>query len=151
MTTTQHQPVRVGHDDLNEDRFHRFGLIHWWDQRAIAAAKVLVVGAGALGNEILKNLALLGFRKTLVVDLDHIEHSNLSRSILYRAADVGRSKAQVAAEATTAIYDDAVVHPLDANILYDVGLGVFDWADIIIAGLDNREARDSRRQPFEVP
>ena len=141
MTTTQHQPVRVGHDDLNEDRFHRFGLIHWWDQRAIAAAKVLVVGAGALGNEILKNLALLGFRKTLVVDLDHIEHSNLSRSILYRAADVGRSKAQVAAEATTAIYDDAVVHPLDANILYDVGLGVFDWADIIIAGLDNREAR----------
>ena len=141
MTTTQHQPVRVGHDDLNEDRFHRFGLIHWWDQRAIAAAKVLVVGAGALGNEILKNLALLGFRKTLVVDLDHIEHSNLSRSILYRAADVGRSKAQVAAEATTAIYDDAIVHPLEANILYDVGLGVFDWADIIIAGLDNREAR----------
>ena len=141
MTPTQHQPLRVGHDDLNEDRFHRFGLIHWWDQRAIAAAKVLVVGAGALGNEILKNLALLGFRKTLVVDFDHIEHSNLSRSILYRPADVGRSKAKVAAEATTAIYDDAIVHPLEANILYDVGLGVLDWADIIIAGLDNREAR----------
>ena len=50
MTTAQHQPVRVGHDDLNEDRFHRFGLIHWWDQQAIAACKVLVVGAGALGN-----------------------------------------------------------------------------------------------------
>ena len=141
MTTTQHQPVLVSRGELEEDRFHRFGLIHWWDQGTIAATKVLLVGAGALGNEILKNLALLGFRKILVVDLDRIEPSNLSRSILYRPADVGRPKAQVAAEAAKHIYDDAVVHALDANILYDVGLGVFDWADVIIAGLDNREAR----------
>ena len=141
MTTTQHHPVRVGQDELEEDRFHRFGLIHWWDQSAIGATKVLVVGAGALGNEILKNLALLGFREILVVDLDRIEPSNLSRSILYRPTDVGRSKARVAAEAAGRIYDDAVVHALDANILYDVGLGVFDWADVVIAGLDNREAR----------
>ena len=141
MTTTQHHPVRVGPDELEEDRFHRFGLIDWWDQSVIAATKVLAVGAGALGNEILKNLALLGFREILVVDFDRIEPSNLSRSILYRPADVGRSKAQVAAEAAGRIYDDAVVHALDANILYDVGLGVFDWADVVIAGLDNREAR----------
>jgi len=141
MTAAPRDPVHVSQDELEEDRFHRFGLIQWWDQATIAATKVLLVGAGALGNEILKNLALLGFRKILVIDLDHIEHSNLARSILYRPADVGRPKARVAADAAMRIYEDAVVHALDANILYDVGLGVFDWADVTIAGLDNREAR----------
>ena len=43
-----------------QDRFARFRLINWWDQARLREAKVLVVGAGALGNEILKNLALLG-------------------------------------------------------------------------------------------
>jgi adenylyltransferase/sulfurtransferase len=141
--TVQMQPgaVRIAPADLEEDRFARFGLIQWWDQAKIAAAKVLVVGAGALGNEILKNLALLGFRKILVVDLDRIEHSNLSRSVLYRASDVGRSKAETAARATVGIYSEITAHAIDANILHDVGLGVFDWADLIFAGLDNREAR----------
>ena len=41
-----------------DGRFSRFGLIGWWDQERLAQAKVLVIGAGALGNEILKNLAL---------------------------------------------------------------------------------------------
>jgi molybdopterin/thiamine biosynthesis adenylyltransferase len=124
-----------------EDRFERFRLIGWWDQRRISAAKVLVVGAGALGNEILKNLALLGFENLVVVDLDAIELSNLSRTVLYRADDIGKPKAAVAAEAVRRILPSARVQPLDANILQDVGLGLFGWANIVIAGLDNREAR----------
>lgn len=104
-------------------------------------AKVLVVGAGALGNEILKNLALLGFKLVVVVDLDRIEVSNLSRSVLYRSNDVGKTKAETAAEAYVNLYPDADVKFLSANILTDVGLGLFGWADIILAGLDNREAR----------
>ncbi|MDQ3441704.1 MAG: ThiF family adenylyltransferase, partial [Planctomycetota bacterium] len=83
-------------DEQQDGRFDRFKLIGWWDQRKLAAAKVLVVGAGALGNEIVKNLALLGIGNILIADKDRIEHSNLSRSVLYRAADAGMPKAVVA-------------------------------------------------------
>jgi adenylyltransferase/sulfurtransferase len=116
-------------------------LIPWWDQARIAACRVLVIGAGALGNEILKNLALLGFRHVVIVDLDHIEESNLSRTVLYRAEDVGQQKAVVAARAYRALAEDALVQPIAADVLHDCGLGIFDWANVILAGLDNREAR----------
>lgn len=124
-----------------EDRFSRFRLIGWWDQEKIRAAHVLVIGAGALGNEILKNLALLGFANIVVVDLDSIEASNLSRSILYRAADVGRRKADVAAEAVRNIFPEAQVHAITGDVVHGLGLGLFGWADLVLAGLDNREAR----------
>jgi adenylyltransferase/sulfurtransferase len=125
----------------NEDRFSRFRLIGWWDQEKLRSARVLVIGAGALGNEILKNLALLGFANIVVVDLDSIEASNLSRSILFRAADVGRRKADVAADAVRNILPEAHVHPITANVVHGLGLGLFAWADVVLAGLDNREAR----------
>src|SRR5882757_6124884 len=124
-----------------EDRFHRFKLIGWWDQQKLSAAKVLVIGAGALGNEIIKNLALLGVGNVLVVDLDTVENSNLSRSVLYRAKDNGTPKAVAAARAAREIYPDQRIHALVANAVYDLGMGVYRWADVVIGGLDNREAR----------
>jgi molybdopterin/thiamine biosynthesis adenylyltransferase len=126
---------------VNEDRFSRFRLIGWWDQEKLRSAHVLVIGAGALGNEILKNLALLGFANIVVVDLDSIESSNLSRSILYRASDVGRRKADVAVDAVRNIFPEARVHPITTNVVHGLGLGLFAWADVVLAGLDNREAR----------
>jgi molybdopterin/thiamine biosynthesis adenylyltransferase len=125
----------------NDDRFSRFRLIGWWDQEKLRSARVLVIGAGALGNEILKNLALLGFANIVIVDLDSIEASNLSRSILYRASDVGRRKADVAADAYRNIFPEAHVHSITGNVVHGLGLGLFAWADIVLAGLDNREAR----------
>jgi molybdopterin/thiamine biosynthesis adenylyltransferase len=133
--------VTIQSADLHEDRFSRLRLIPWWDQAKIAACKVLVIGAGALGNEMLKNLALLGFQKIVVVDLDRIEESNLSRAILYRTEDVGQYKADAAARAFEKIAPGTVVQPLVANVLRDCGLGLFAWSDVILAGLDNREAR----------
>ena len=137
-------PLRISAGDAalgEEDRFHRFGLIRWWDQTKLSAAKVLVVGAGALGNEIVKNLALLGVGNVLIADMDRIENSNLSRSILYRASDTGEFKANVAARVARDIYPEIRTHSFVGNVVYDLGLGAFHWADIILGGLDNREAR----------
>jgi molybdopterin/thiamine biosynthesis adenylyltransferase len=125
----------------DDDRFDRLRRIEWWDQERLSRARVLVVGAGALGNEIVKNLALLGIGHILIADFDAIEYSNLSRSILFRQADTGRPKARVAAEAAKAIYPDAHVGWFHGDVIYELGLGVFRWANVIIAGLDSREAR----------
>jgi molybdopterin/thiamine biosynthesis adenylyltransferase len=138
------KPLHISLNDMaaeKEDRFHRFKLISWWDQERLRNAKVLVIGAGALGNELLKNLALLGVGNVLVADMDRIENSNLSRSVLYRAKDNGELKATAAARAAKEIYPDLNVQAFNGNIVYDLGLGVFRWADIVLGGLDNREAR----------
>ncbi|MEQ9067586.1 MAG: ThiF family adenylyltransferase, partial [Gimesia chilikensis] len=127
--------------DQPDDRFSRFQLIGWWDQQKLSDSKALVIGAGAIGNELIKNLALLGVGHLFVADLDDIENSNLSRSVLYRAADCGHSKAEVAAERARTIYPDMQTNFFHGNIVYDLGLGVYRWADVILGGLDNREAR----------
>jgi len=140
----EQETIRVSQKDVTpvvEDRFNRFSLIGWWDQKRIRESKVLVIGAGALGNEIIKNLALLGFGNVLIADLDLIEDSNLSRSVLYRGKDNGQPKAEVAARSAIDIYPDIHVQPFHGNIIYDLGLGAYNWADVVIAGLDNREAR----------
>ena len=124
-----------------ESRFDRFRLIGWWDQSRLARARVLVVGAGALGNEVVKNLALLGVGNLLVADMDRVEDSNLSRSVLYRQADNGQFKATAAVRAARDIYPDIKAHAFIGNVVHDLGLGAFRWADIVIGGLDNREAR----------
>lgn len=126
---------------LHEDRSSRLRLIPWWNQTKIQEARVLVIGAGALGNETLKNLALLGFQNVVVVDCDRIEESNLSRAVLFRDEDVGELKADAAARSFLRLSAGAVVRPLVANVIHQVGLGVFEWSDLILAGLDNREAR----------
>ena len=124
-----------------DERFDRFKLIGWWDQQRLASARVLVIGAGALGNEIIKNLALLGIGNVVIADKDTIENSNLSRSVLYRAGDIGKPKCGVAASAAALIYPDIKATALHGDVIHDLGAGVYRWADVVIGGLDNREAR----------
>src|SRR5262245_45512573 len=132
------QTIRISDDD---DRFGRFKLIGWWDQKKLSDAKVVVIGAGALGNEIVKNLALLGIGNVFIADKDRIENSNLSRSVLYRESDTGQFKASVDARSAREIYPQMNVACFNGAIVHDLGLGVFRWADVVIGGLDNREAR----------
>ncbi len=133
--------VTVGAQDVREDRYSRLRLIPWWDQKKIRETKVLVIGAGALGNEILKNLGLLGFEDIVVVDLDRIEESNLSRTVLFRSEQIGEFKAHAAARGVNAISGESHARGVVGNVIQDCGLGLFLWSDVILAGLDNREAR----------
>jgi adenylyltransferase/sulfurtransferase len=130
-------PLRIDDDD----RYGRLRLISWWRQERLAAAQVLVVGAGALGNEVMKNLALVGVGTTFLIDLDRIEPSNLSRSVLFRAGDAGEPKATVAARRALELNPEIHVLPLHGDVITDLGLGLFADVDLVIGCLDNREAR----------
>lgn len=126
---------------LNDDRYSRLQLIHWWDQKKVRDARILVLGAGALGNEVLKNLALVGVGRLFVVDFDCVESSNLTRSVLFRADDCGRPKAETAAEAVAQLSPDTHCRAISGNVLTDVGLGLFRDVHVAVSCLDNREAR----------
>ncbi len=126
---------------IENDRYARQRLIEWWDQESLRAARVLVAGAGALGNELLKNLALLGVGHLLIIDFDRVEHSNLSRAVLFSEADVGRSKAEAAARALMHLNSHVTVHTIDGDLFYDVGLGYYRHSDLVIGCLDSLAAR----------
>ena len=133
--------IELKSSDFEEDRYGRLRLIPWWDQDRLKNATIMVVGAGAIGNELVKNLTLLGIGRILIYDMDSIESTNLTRSILFRAKDVGRYKAEVAAERAHEINPDVKTKAFVSNIIDDVGLGVFRRMDVVLGGLDNREAR----------
>ena len=124
----------------DEGRYHRQELISWWDQDRLRAARVLVVGAGALGNEIVKNLALLGVGLIEIVDMDKVEHSNLARCVLFSDSDQGRYKADVVAERAAAMNPDVRTRSHHTKV-ERLGLGYLRHFDLVIAGLDSREAR----------
>jgi molybdopterin/thiamine biosynthesis adenylyltransferase len=125
----------------DHDRYHRQSLITWWDQERLADASILVVGAGALGNELIKNLVLMGVGRILVVDMDDVENSNLARCVFFRSEDEGRPKAQVLAERAGVLNPDTEIIPLVGDVRMTVGLAVFADVDLVLGGLDNREAR----------
>jgi len=105
-------------------------------------AKLLVVGAGGIGCELLKNLVLTGFRDIEVVDLDTIDVSNLNRQFLFRRKHVDRSKAEVAAEAVRRFRPGAKVVAHHGNVKEaKYGIDFMSRFDVVVNALDNLDAR----------
>ncbi|HEY2982401.1 MAG TPA: ThiF family adenylyltransferase [Anaerolineales bacterium] len=133
------KPIHI--PNLRTDRLGTFRFISWWEIEKVQNAKVLVIGAGALGNEVIKNLALMGIGHIFIIDFDNIEAANLSRSVLFREGDNNRSKAEVAAARAKSVNPSVHVQYLNADVTTSLGLGVIRRMDAIIGCLDNREAR----------
>jgi len=122
----------------DNDRFDRSKRIEWLNIERIHEAKCLVVGAGALGNEVVKNLVLSGFRNITVVDMDDIVLSNLNRCIFFRDGDIGRvKKSEIIAKRASELDPDVKIIPLVMRIQE-----LRDWDhDIVLGCLDNISAR----------
>jgi molybdopterin/thiamine biosynthesis adenylyltransferase len=103
--------------------------------------RILVVGAGALGNEVVKALGLLGLESVLIVDPDVVEPSNLTRSFLFRTPDAMKSeKASALAEAANRLFPETQFLPFNVEIA-DLGFGHIAGSDIIFSCVDNDLAR----------
>lgn len=118
-------------------RYDRMVRTDWVDIRLIHRARVLVVGAGALGNEAIKCLALAGFHHITVVDFDTVEKSNLSRCVLFRDEDIGKYKAEVAAKAASNLNPECIVTPV-VDRVQSLDISHFD---IYLGCVDNISAR----------
>lgn len=120
-----------------------YTLLSWFKKEKVKNAKVLVAGAGALGNEVVKNLALFGVGHIYVCDFDRIEISNLTRSVLFREEDAfnHRFKAEIVSERAKEINPQIEVIPIVGNLFSDVGLGLYKAVDVVIGCLDSRLAR----------
>ncbi|MBQ9575821.1 MAG: HesA/MoeB/ThiF family protein [Muribaculaceae bacterium] len=120
-----------------------FTLLSWFKKDRVKNARVLVTGAGALGNEVVKNLALFGIGHIYVVDFDRIELSNLTRSVLFREEDAlaHSFKAEVVARRAMEINPQIKVTPIVGNLFSEVGFGLYQMVDVVIGCLDSRLAR----------
>lgn len=120
-----------------------YTLLSWFKKERVKNARVLVAGAGALGNEVVKNLALFGVGHIYVVDFDQIEISNLTRSVLFREDDAYNHsyKADVVARRVMEINPQIKVTPIVGNLFSEVGFGLYRSVDVVIGCLDSRIAR----------
>ena len=132
---------RSDHDAGEADRFARQRIIPGWDQPRLAASTVVVIGIGALGNEVVKNLALAGVGRLALCDPDVVAESNLSRTVLFSQADVGTPKATAAAAALRRLAPEVDTEPRIADLVSGVGLGELADADLVIGCVDTIRAR----------
>ncbi|MFX1273409.1 MAG: ThiF family adenylyltransferase [Promethearchaeota archaeon] len=131
----------VEEESIDDDMYDRQKRIKGWDQKKISNAAVMVIGAGATGNEVVKNLVLFGIGKIILVDYDFINISNLNRCVLFniKSAEKKEYKADVVKEACRDLNPNVEIIALKEN-LEDIDKNFYK-CDVICSCVDNIEAR----------
>ena len=126
---------------MSVERYQRHSLVDWFYQEKLSKSSVVVVGAGAIGNEALKNLCLLGIGRIHIVDFDRIEEHNLTRTILFKSGDVGKFKAEAAALACRQIDPNVKVTFSNSDFWQSLSFAELKTCDAVFCCVDNLEAR----------
>lgn len=112
-----------------------------YSKEATERGRVMVVGCGALGNEVVKGLVLSGVKDLMLVDFDEVEEGNLTRSVMYRKEDVGLRKVDAAEKWILGFRENVKVSTIYGDVAHDVGLGEFENVDVVVGCVDSRWAR----------
>jgi len=132
----------LGEEDLNEDKYDRQKRIAGWDQNKISNATVMIIGVGATGNEVAKNLCLSGIGKLIIIDYDIIEKSNLNRCILFNMENKVENKYKVdIIKAACEKLNPEVKILTIKKALNEIDKDLYKQVDVICSCLDNVEAR----------
>jgi molybdopterin/thiamine biosynthesis adenylyltransferase len=110
-------------------------------QAKLAAARVLVIGAGGLGASCLMSLAASGIGTIGIVEPDHVELSNLPRQTLYETADIGRKKAEAAKDRLEEMNPNATIIPHITRLDAANAQAFINGYDLVMDGTDNFDAR----------
>jgi molybdopterin/thiamine biosynthesis adenylyltransferase len=125
---------------IDQDPHNRQKIVKGWNQQAVSEAKVAVIGAGALGNEVMKLLLQMGVREVCLVDFDTIVPANLNRCVFFTQQDVNKPKAEVIAVKAKHAYPDSHVVPL-LKKAEDLSENFWGAQDFVFSCLDSLGAR----------
>jgi len=128
--------------DVDKDHWDRQKRVSHWMQSAISDAKVLVVGAGALGNEVCKHLLQLGVNRITLVDFDTVAQANLNRCVFFTPEDAenGRFKAEVIRDRSHDFFPLSQVR-VELKKIEDLPESFFEGFDAAFSCVDNLNAR----------
>jgi molybdopterin/thiamine biosynthesis adenylyltransferase len=126
---------------VNRERYLRQQAVEGLDVDRLARMRVAVVGAGAVGNEVVKNLVLMGVGTIDVHDFDRVEIHNLTRSVFLREADVGTSKAGAVAARAAEIDPNVRVRCVEGDAWRTLTLSHLARCTALVAAVDSFEAR----------
>jgi adenylyltransferase/sulfurtransferase len=110
-------------------------------QERLKRGRVLLVGAGGLGSPAALYLAAAGVGTLGIADGDTLDVTNLQRQVLHRTADVGRQKAESAADTLTALNPLVTIQPIRERITAGNALALLAEYDVVIDGTDNFPTR----------
>jgi len=123
------------------ERYQRQLMVDGWDQEKLRRARVLVAGVGGLGGLSATYLAAAGVGYLRICDSDKVELSNLNRQFLYTAADIGKSKAMLAAKRLYAQNSEIEIEAVQDTLTETNAVELASGCDLIVDGLDSHADR----------